>query len=204
MREPGAKADALAGPVVPVGAPARESAIDEHAFRAMYDATSRPIWAYLYRTLGSAADADDLVQEVYLRYLRAPLATRDVAENRAYLFRIASNLAIDHWRRSSRRGAASGDSREDPPQGGLARRASVNDVASPDHGRQVALRADMAKTFRELHPRERTLLWLACVEGESPAAIAAALGVGRNSVPVLLFRARKKLAALLRRAGWEG
>jgi RNA polymerase sigma-70 factor (ECF subfamily) len=165
---------------------------DEAAFRALYDATARPIWAYLYRTLGNGADADDLVQEVFLRYLKRPLDTRDPAENRAYLFRIAGNLAIDHWRQGSRRDARTGDAAE-------AARATA-----PDQAEAVALRADMARTFRELNPRERTLLWLSCVEGESPAAIAEALGVGRNSVPVLLFRARKKLARLLRRAGWEG
>lgn len=170
----------------------RPAALDEAAFRALYEATARPVWAYLYRTLGQASEADDLVQDVFLRYLKAPLATRDLAENRAYLFRIAANLAIDHWRRRSRRIETNGDM------------TAAEYVAAPTTTDTVALRADMARTFRELSPRERSLLWLACVEGESPAAIAAALGVGRNSVPVMLFRARKKLARLLRRAGWEG
>ena len=71
-------------------------------------------------------------------------------------------------------------------------------------GDRLALRADLAKVFRELKPRERTMIWLSCVEGESAAEIARAVGVGRASVPVLLFRARTKLARLLRRAGWEG
>lgn len=170
----------------------RPAALDEAAFRALYDATSRAIWAYLYRTVGCAADADDLVQEVFLRYLKAPPATRHLTENRAYLFRIASNLVIDRWRRGSRVAEP------------VAVEEATQQVATPSQADAVALRTDMARMFRELKPRERTLLWLACVEGESPAEIARMLGVGRTSVPVLLFRARKKLARLLRRAGWEG
>jgi RNA polymerase sigma factor (sigma-70 family) len=186
--------DALAVEVPPAvavtaGSPA---ALDEAAFRGLYDATARAIWAYLYRSLGSASDADDLVQEVFLRYVKAPLATPDVAENRAYLFRIASNLAIDQWRR---RGTQ--PTRDAEPLGeDTARTAPTAD--------RLALRADLAKVFRGLKPQEQTMIWLSCVEGESAAEIAKAIGVGKNSVPVLLFRARTKLARLLRRAGWEG
>lgn len=170
----------------------RSGALDEAAFRAVYEATARPIWAYLYRTVGNAADADDLVQEVFLRYLKAPLETRDLGENRAYLFRIAGNLAIDHWRRESR---AAGRRSEE---------GAAEDVASAAQADAIALRTDMARLFRELSPRERVLLWLGCVEGHGPAELAQALGVGKKSVPVLLFRARRKLAKLLRHAGWEG
>ena len=177
------------GVAVTTGAPA---ALDEAAFRHVYDATARAIWAYLYRTLGSAPDADDLAQEVFLRYVKAPLATRDLAENRAYLFRIASNLAIDHWRRRGTQPTRDAEPLEDD----TARTAAPGD--------RLALRADLAKVFRDLKPRERTMIWLSCVEGESAAEIAQAIGVGKNSVPVLLFRARTKLARLLRRAGWEG
>ena len=177
------------GVAVTAGAPA---ALDEAAFRRLYDATARAIWAYLYRALGRAQDADDLVQEVFLRYVKAPLATGDLAENRAYLFRIAGNLAIDHWRRRGTQPTRDAEPLE-------------NDTAcTPPPGDQLALRADLARVFRELKPRERTMIWLSCVEGESAAEIAKALGVGRSSVPVLLFRARTKLARLLRRAGWEG
>jgi RNA polymerase sigma-70 factor (ECF subfamily) len=168
------------------------AALDETAFRGLYDTTARAIWAYLYRTLGSAPDADDLVQEVFLRYVKSPLQTRDLAENRAYLFRIAGNLAIDHWRRRGTQPTRDAQPLEDD----IARTGPPGD--------RLALKADMAKVFRELKPRERTMIWLSCVEGESAAEIAKAVGVGRNSVPVLLFRARTKLARLLRRAGWEG
>jgi RNA polymerase sigma-70 factor (ECF subfamily) len=60
---------------------------------------------------------------------------------------------------------------------------------------------DVARIFSELKPRERALLWLAYVEGGSHEDIAASLRVGRNSVKVLLSRARARLRDLLTARG---
>ena len=60
----------------------------------------------------------------------------------------------------------------------------------------------MARTFRELKPQERMLLWLAHVEGDAHAKIAGTLGLKPASVPVLLHRARRRLADLLRKKGF--
>ena len=49
-----------------------------------------------------------------------------------------------------------------------------------------------------LKPRERDLLWLAYAQGSSHDEIAAALGLKTSSIKMLLFRARQRLAALLR------
>ena len=57
---------------------------------------------------------------------------------------------------------------------------------------------DMAKALRCLEPREQALLWLAHVAGFEHEEIAPMLGVGEASVRVLLFRARQRLASVLR------
>jgi RNA polymerase sigma-70 factor (ECF subfamily) len=59
------------------------------------------------------------------------------------------------------------------------------------------------RCLRELKPRERALLWLAHVEGADHREIAAVLGVAEPSVRVLLFRARRRLAAVLEKRGLE-
>ena len=59
----------------------------------------------------------------------------------------------------------------------------------------------MAKILAELKARDRALLWLAYVEGESHEEIAASLGVGRRGVKVMLFRARRRLRDLLQARG---
>ena len=84
-----------------VGAEAAEQAfqMDEQTFRVFYESTARPLWSYLSRILGNTTLADDLAQESYYRFLRATLKSEDPAYQKAYLFRIATNLARDHWRR---------------------------------------------------------------------------------------------------------
>jgi RNA polymerase sigma-70 factor (ECF subfamily) len=168
---------------------ARAELLSESEFQELYRLNGRPLWAYLYRLTGNAADADDLLQEAYCRLLATPLATREHAELRAYLFRVATNAATDLWRRGGR-----GSRRTEP--------LTSESAISPDHGDSAALKQDMSRTFRDLKPRERMLLWLAHVEGSEHREIAEALGLKAASVPVLLFRARRKLAALLRKKGY--
>ena len=168
---------------------ARATLLNESEFQDLYRLHARPLWAYIYRLTGSTADADDLLQEAFCRMLAAPLATRDEGELRAYLFRVATNAATDLWRRGGR-----GRRREEP---------LTDETAGPAQGREdTALKQDMARTFRDLKPQERMMLWLAHVEGTGHREIAEALGVKAASVPVLLFRARRKLAGLLRKKGY--
>src|SRR5258708_12463948 len=75
------------------------TAMNEQEFRSLYDATARPILAYLVGVTGRKDVADDLLQETYCRFLvRQPPSMR-VDEVRRYLFRIATNLLRDRWRR---------------------------------------------------------------------------------------------------------
>ena len=168
---------------------ARAELLTETEFQDLYRLLARPLWAYLFRLTGNTADADDLLQESFCRLLATPLATRDDTQLRAYLFRVATNAATDLWRRGGR-----SRRREEP---------LTDESAGAVPGREdAALKHDMARTFRELKPQERVLLWLAHVEGSEHREIAAALGLKAASVPVLLFRARRKLAGLLRKKGY--
>src|SRR5690348_5105027 len=73
--------------------------MDHETFAAFYGRTARPLWAYLARVSGNPAVAEDLLQESCLRFLGAKVPDGDVA-CRHYLFRIATNLLRDHWRKS--------------------------------------------------------------------------------------------------------
>ena len=161
--------------------------LDEHAFHACYRRTAGPLRAYVVRVMGSVTQADDIVQEAYLRLLRVERPPDEPAEQRALLIRIASNLMVDHWRRARREGSD-----------GSAAPEVIAD--SPD----LALRLDMARVFAALRPEQRQLVWLAYVEGASHKEIGVAIGVRERSVRVLLHRAKRKLAALLGEAGLGG
>ncbi len=168
------------------GARASDAPMDNEAFAAFYERSARPLWAYLVRVSGDAALAEDLMQESYVRFLCATgapsLATEGEAAARLYLFRIATNLMRDHWRRPR---AAS---IEEIPEEFFA--AGANTAQSES---QILL----GPALRQMKPRERQLLWLAHAEGYSHREIAAVTGLASTSIRLLLFRARRKIAALL-------
>ena len=164
-------------------------AMDEETFRVFYERTARALWAYLSRITGDARLADDLLQETYYRFLRAGAAHDSEEHRRNYLFRIATNLVHDE--RRHRRP----DRVQMVEMSDLADRRPHADLAA-----QTAQRVDLARAMAQLKPRERALLWLAYADGASHEEIAAALGLKRASIKLLLFRARRRLAALLRTA----
>jgi RNA polymerase sigma-70 factor (ECF subfamily) len=162
--------------------------MDEEAFRGFYERTSRMLWAYLERITGDRQLADDLLQESYYRLLAAPVAFEGDAHRRHYLFRIATNLARDRFRR--RRVRPEEVSPEEAEAAGRPMTAPA---------RQLDQRLDLAAAFGALGARERALLWLAYAHGATHKEIAEVVGVGTGSVKALLFRARRRLAGLLDR-----
>jgi len=164
--------------------------MDEEAFGCFYERTARPVWAYLARMTGDPRLADDLLQEAYYRFLRARPALDDEAHRRNYLFRIATNLVHDIRRRPHV------DETAMPVRGP----AETIDGQGGDMAAETVRRIDTARGLAQLKPRERELLWLAYAQGSSHHEIAETLGVKASSVKMLLFRARRRLAAVLRAA----
>jgi RNA polymerase sigma-70 factor (ECF subfamily) len=155
---------------------------DEQSFNEFYARTVAALRAYVTRVLQNATAADDVVQEAYLRLLTAGPETNDHEQLRAFLFRVASNLMADHWRRQRFERPV-----EEPDE---ARRTT-----SPEN---IPLRLDFRRVFARLRPQQRAMMWLAYVEGAEHREIASALGLKERSVKVLLHRTRQKLAKLIR------
>lgn len=155
--------------------------MDEHAFQLFYSETARPLRAYVARVLGDVNQADDIVQESFLKVIRLPAAPADPRQLRPLLFRIASNLVNDDWRRRRR----------------ATKAADAHTFESNRPNPDMALRLDMIRVFQQLNVQQRQMMWLAYVEGADHREIAAALGLREGSVRVLLHRARRKLASLL-------
>ena len=163
--------------------------MDEEAFRSFYDRTARPLWAYLSRLASDPAQADDLLQETYFRFLRAKSTYESDAHRRHSLFRIATNLARDAHRRRK------ADPLRHANEDGLGLAGSL---PAPDAAIDaMASSAQVQGALQQLAPRERAMLWLAYAHGSSHKEIAEAVGVKTPSVKQLLFRARKKMALLL-------
>jgi len=161
--------------------------MDEDAFRAFYDRNARGLWAYLSRVTGDRQLADDLLQETFYRFLRAGARHEDEAHRRNSLFQIATNLARDSGRRSRHRG-------DHEPFDEETFGAHLHPPG------EVADRADLSRAMGRLKASEREMLWLAYGQGLSHREIAGTLGLKAGSIRLLLFRARGKLANLLRDA----
>lgn len=162
--------------------------MDEDTFRAFYDRTARALWAYLARVTGDRHLADDLLQETYYRFLRAGAVYDSETHRRNSLYRIATNLARDAQRRKLTRLPFTSDGAD------IERVPSQQDPGAADRA------ADLTRAMSLLKPRERAMLWLAYGEGASHREVAEVLGIRADSLKVLLFRARRKLAAILGRA----
>jgi RNA polymerase sigma-70 factor, ECF subfamily len=157
-----------------------ELRMDEAAFRVLYEQTAGPLFGYLLRVTGDRELSEDVLQEAYCRFLSHDLPAMDAAHSKSYLFRTASNLLRDRWRRR----------KEEPLPEGASEVAST--APHPERGVQVR------QAFRQLKPRERQLLWLAYVEGSNHKEIADCTGLRTGSIRLLLFRARRRLAGLIR------
>jgi RNA polymerase sigma-70 factor (ECF subfamily) len=160
--------------------------MDEETFRGFYNRTSGMLWAYIVRATNDASAADDLLQEAYYRLLRSTTSFESDDHRRNYLFRIATNLLRDRYRRPRIDGAQL-------PEHGEHEIAANGDLAE-----QTQQRADLRRAMARLSQRERQLVWLAYGQGSTHQEIAGALGLKKGSIKPLLFRARRKLARMLR------
>jgi RNA polymerase sigma-70 factor (ECF subfamily) len=171
---PAVFADALAD------GPRRPPPLDEPAFLVLYARTSAPLARYLRRLTGNAAVAEDLLQDTYVRLLGHVSVPTDDAHLKHYLFRIATNLARDYFRRAAWQ---------------LPLEVAPEPSVPPD-----GQNGDVWTLLAQVTARDRELLLLAYVEGLTHREIAAVTGLVRASIRPLLFRARRRFAARLRAA----
>lgn len=157
--------------------------MDQGEFTAFYHQTAPALRGYIRRVSGHGEAADDLLQETYLRFLRAQPAVDDPAAMKAYLYKTATAAIYDRWRKNRRERLWSLTFR-------------FREEAPP-----AAETGDVSRCFHELKPRERALLWLAYVEGYAHHEIAGTLDLNEKSIKVLLFRARRNLERVLRQNG---
>jgi RNA polymerase sigma-70 factor (ECF subfamily) len=154
--------------------------MDNESFAGFYERSARPLWSYIARVSGDPALADDLMQESFVRFLTAAYPNDGEVAARRYLFRIATNLLRDHWRK---------------PRTTPLDEVPEERFAAAD---QPPVHSELSPVLALLRPRDRQLLWLAYAEGYSHREIAEVTGLASASIRLLLFRARRKMASMLR------
>jgi RNA polymerase sigma-70 factor (ECF subfamily) len=164
---------------------------DASAFDALFRRWSAPLLRYLERMLCDAGAAEELVQEVFLRVHRARERYTPEARFSTWLYRIATNLALNELRRPRRREPHRSADEADGP-------ALVAASFAPEA--VVDARRMGARALRELWAlpeKQRAALCMSAVEGLSYAEVAEALEVSEQAVKALVHRARSALAERL-------
>jgi RNA polymerase sigma-70 factor, ECF subfamily len=153
----------------------------------------RAVHAHCYRLVGNVADADDLVQETFLRAWRSRDRFAGRASVRTWLYRIATNVYLDQRKAAARRLVPSGDPLEWCTDIGPYPDALLGDDPQADVAAKETVELALIAALMYLPPRQRAAFVLAEVSGWKPAEIAGALGLERTAVNSLLQRARQKL-----------
>ncbi|MFP5227690.1 MAG: RNA polymerase sigma factor [Acidobacteriota bacterium] len=155
---------------------------------------STALYRVAFSVTRNAAEAEDAVQETFLRVLRHESRLGEIRDYRVWLVRIVWNIVLDKKRRAKTRpeGEDLADHARVLTSGDRAADAAA--ISTQEHARILAL-------IDCLPAREREALLLSAVEELTTAEIAAALGTTESSIRSRIFRARRELAVLLEKEG---
>jgi RNA polymerase sigma-70 factor (ECF subfamily) len=167
---------------------------DSEAFRALVDRHSRAVYRLAYRMTGSAQDAEDVVQETFLKAYRQLGRFESRANFSTWLHRIAVNCSIDLMRSRPHREA--GHDTADLDQLGTDDQAQRQ--VSPERLMlSTEVQDRVAGAMSSLSAMERAAFALRHFEGQSIEEISRALGLKTNATKHSIFRAVKKMRVAL-------
>ena len=155
---------------------------------------STALYRVAFSVTRNAAEAEDAVQETYLRVLKHEARLSEIRDYRVWLVRIVWNIVLDRKRRAKTRPENEdiADQARTLPSGERGADATV--ISLQEHARILRL-------IDQLPPREREALLLSAVQELTTAEIAAALETTESSIRSRIFRARRELTVLLEKEG---
>ncbi len=157
----------------------------DDAFRVIHDRYRQRLFAYTRQMLPHRPDAEDALQDIFVRAYSGLRANRRELALRAWLYRVAHNRCIDELRRPG----------PPPPEVMHLLRAPVHDPIAEADQRESLRR--LIADVRRLPDQQRSALLMRELGGMSYADLAAALGVTVPAVKSLLVRARLSLGQAL-------
>lgn len=160
----------------------RVEAGDRAQFRVIVEHTQRSLFRLAARITGSTSEAEDVVQEAYIKAFRA--LTDGQFDRRAglgtWLYRVVTNTAIDHLRRRAVRPAGTDD--------------KLETTTTPDNDPEAHLALkELSDWLSELPPDQRAAVVLKSVEGLTTPEVAKILECSEGAVEQRLVRARATL-----------
>jgi RNA polymerase sigma-70 factor (ECF subfamily) len=165
---------------------------DARAFDALYEAHRRALWRFIRRSVPDAAATDDVFQECWSRVIAHRESYRPEARFATWLYRIAHNCCMDHWRRSGRRGTReTADEDAVLEAAGDAASGPLEMALQGEAGERLAAALDRL-------PREQRAAFLLYVEGGlTVAEIGQATGVNPETAKSRLRYAVTRLKQAL-------
>lgn len=163
----------------------------------LYRQYVKPLYFYLLKLCGSPEIAEDLTQEAFVQ-ATIYLDTYDNEQARAWLFKVARNVYLDEWRKQQRR--------KNYPifQLFLRQKEMVSPYGLPEEELlQQEREQSMEDLLTYLPEQYRSILYLREYQSFSYQEIMEALHLSEQQVKVTLHRARKRLAELAKKKGWE-
>jgi RNA polymerase sigma-70 factor (ECF subfamily) len=168
---------------------------DSDAFRVLVDRHSRSIFRLAWRMTGSAQDAEDLVQETFLRAYRNLDSFQERANFGTWLYRIGVNCSLDWLRKRRPVEELDGNVQADLEGNGPMEK---DHRIGPDRMiLQMEVRERVRRALGGLSPVERAAFVLRHFEGMSIEEISGALGLRSNAAKHSIFRAVRKMRRAL-------
>jgi RNA polymerase sigma-70 factor (ECF subfamily) len=177
----------------------RVAAGDEAGFNFLAEKYHRPMIHFLFRMVGSQAVAEELAQEVFLRVYRARSSYRAEARFTTWLYRIATNLAVNYARDTRHERAAQTVYLDAPDE----KNGTTPDVADDEpSAEQRLLREERMAAIRRhvmaLPQRQRTAVLMHKYQGLDYRQIGEVLKLSESATKSLLFRAYQTLREKLK------
>jgi RNA polymerase sigma-70 factor (ECF subfamily) len=166
---------------------------EEAIVAAMVTQYAGALYRVAYSVLRNQADAEDAVQEAFLRVLRHRDSLDEVRDRRVWLIRIVWNIVLDRKRRAKTRP-------ETDDVAELARVLPCDGLSAEQIAAAAQHHAHVLACVEKLPTKERQVLHLSAFEELNSVEIAQVLGITESSVRSRLFRARNLMADLLNHA----
>jgi RNA polymerase sigma-70 factor (ECF subfamily) len=164
---------------------------DPAAFEAIYRAHAGRLYSVACRMLGNAADAEDLLQEIFLAAHRKLESFRGESALGTWLYRLATNLCLDHLRSRAARTGQLTQTIDDEP--------ALADAGSRRLADQTVARMDIERALVQLPEGCRAAFVLHDVQGLEHREVAEVLGIAEGTSKSQVHKARLKLRAILGR-----
>jgi len=169
---------------------AESKANAETAIAALVDEYAGTLYRVAYSVLRNAADAEDAVQETYLRVLKHRDTLSEIRDPRVWMVRIVWNVVLDRKRRVKTRPETDDVSE-------LARILPASGLSAEECVASAQHHATVVRAVEQLPAKERQVLILSAFEELSSVEIAQVLGTTESTVRSRLFRARNLMSNLL-------